>query len=441
LITLDNWQAEFLEVKGDKILCSGRQVGKSEICAIDAGEYAVNNPKSKPIVMVAPLEKQAFSLFSKTLAFLQEKYPHMICKGKDRPTQSKIKLKTGVEIYCLPVGISGLNIRFLTIGRLYIDEASRVPDEVFTAIEPALLTTGGAQIWLSTLNGAQGRFYECWINKDLAYNSFKRFSITSEEAVQNREVSLTWTQEQREKAIEKLEQARKRMSKAEYAQEYLAVAMLSLKRVFSDDLIKQCCILKRSQIAKKNRLYLGCDVGGVGEDQTTIEIIEKIGDNFNHRENIIMTKVYTTDTSNRIILLTKEFNLRQLGIDDGGLGFGVFSELLNNDITKKKVKALNNSSRHLDADGEKSKRLLKEDMYMLTLSMMEQGRLKLLDDDELIDSLKSVQYDLDMKTEENSRLRIVGTNTHITEGLIRAVWLAHEDKTLNIWVGYTNNGV
>ena len=63
-IKLDPWQKEFLETKGDKILFCGRQIGKSEICAIDCGEYAANN-KKKNILMIAPTERQSFALFQK----------------------------------------------------------------------------------------------------------------------------------------------------------------------------------------------------------------------------------------------------------------------------------------------------------------------------------------------------------------------------------------
>ena len=49
-IQLDKWQKDFLETKGDKILCTGRQVGKSTIISQDAGEYAVHN--SKKVIMI-----------------------------------------------------------------------------------------------------------------------------------------------------------------------------------------------------------------------------------------------------------------------------------------------------------------------------------------------------------------------------------------------------
>ena len=55
MILYDQWQKKFIATKGDKILCCGRQVGKSEICGTDAGEYAIDNPKTQPIVMIARL--------------------------------------------------------------------------------------------------------------------------------------------------------------------------------------------------------------------------------------------------------------------------------------------------------------------------------------------------------------------------------------------------
>ena len=130
--------------------------------------------------------------------------------------------------------------------------------------------------------------------------------------------------------------------------------------------------------------------------------------------------------------MEKEYNFRKIGVDDGGVGFGVFSELLRETDTKRKVVALNNASRPLDTDKAK-KRILKEDMYFNLLSLMEHKKIRLLDDDELIDSLKSVQWEIVIRENQQSKIRIFGRNTHITEGLIRAAWLAYQDKSLNIW--------
>jgi hypothetical protein len=107
--------------------------------------------------------------------------------------------------------------------------------------------------------------------------------------------------------------------------------------------------------------------------------------------------------------------------------------LLDNQQTKRKIIALNNRARPLDKDDQHKKKILKEDLYNNLLMLMEQGKIKLLDDDELIESLKSVQYEYNIKPNSLTMLRIFGNYTHITEGLIRAAWCAR-DKTLNIWV-------
>src|SRR3990167_3533071 len=241
---LDKWQQEFLKQEGDKILCSGRQCGKSVICAVDAGEYLANHP-NVTILMIAPLERQAYALFEKTLNYLVKHYARMIKRGKDRPTQTHIYLTNGSKLYCLPVGSGGLSVRFLTIHRLYVDEASRIPEDVWTAIQPALLTTGGDSIYLSTPFGKRGEFYKCWINENDAYKSFTRFSTNSEIVVRERAVSKEWTEEIREKALLKLEQAKARMSNREYAQEYLGEFVDALSNLFSAELIKKCMTLQR----------------------------------------------------------------------------------------------------------------------------------------------------------------------------------------------------
>ena len=436
MLRLDKWQSQFLKTKGDKILCTGRQVGKSLVCSIDAAEFAVNNPRSKPLVMIAPTERQAFALFDKTLQYLADKYPSKIRKGKDRPTKTRIKLKSGVEIYCLPVGSSGLGIRFLTIGRLYVDESSRMPEEVWSAIYPALLTTGGAIILLSTPFGAQGEFHRTWINKDAAYDSFTRFSIDSEKVVRERKICGTWTELQRTKGLEKLEQAKKRMSKREYAQEYMGEFVEDLHRVFSDALIMQTCKLQRRPTILPNRnYYLGMDIARMGEDEGTFEILEKISKNeIVQVESIVTRKKLTTETEDRVLELDRIYNFKEISIDAGAgtLGVSVFDHLLALDQTKRKVIAINNRARPMDRENAKA-RLLKEDLYLNLVALMEQRKIKLLDDEDLIESLKSVQYEYVHKQGQPTRLRMFGTYTHIAEGIIRAAWCVL-GKDLSIWI-------
>lgn len=427
---LDEWQEKFLATKGDKLLCCGRQIGKSVICGMDAGVWAACH-RDTTVLMIAPTERQAFSLFEKTLDYLMKHNKGLIMRGKDRPTKTKINLSNGVKIHCLPVGIAGLGIRFLTVGRLYADEASRIPEDVWTAVTPMLLTTGGDSVYLSTPAGGEGYFADAVENREDAFKSFTRFTgITSESVIRKRKICVTWTEKQREKALNHLERERKRMSKRQYAQEYLGQIVEGLRQFFKDKLIRECMTLKRrDNILMNRKYYLGVDIARMGEDESTFEIIDATDrDRLEQVEHLITHHTLTTATTRLCLSLESKWHFKRLFVDDGGMGVGVFDGLLSDDRTKRKVIAINSSSRPLDKEGKKRKRTLKEDIYNNLLALMEQGRIKLLDDEEIFYSLKSVQFEYIEK-----KLKIFGNYTHIAEGLVRAAWCS-KDKHLNIWI-------
>jgi hypothetical protein len=431
MIQYDKWQEDFVNCKGDKQLCSGRQVGKTETCARDCVEWAMNTNKKGIILMTAPQEFQAETLFNKTLNYLIENYPKAIKKGKDRPTKSEIKLLKGITILCKTAGTTGFGLRSLTIIRLYVDECSQMPDMAWEAIDPQSLTTGADTIYLSTPFGMQGRFWECWTNKNGAYNSFTRFSIDSEKCIRERPLSQSWTIEQREKGLQKIEQARSRMTHKQFMQEYMGQFIEDLMQWFQDELIKKIqAEHKRQTWRSDHHYYLGVDVGGRGGDETTLEVIDCTNKKHLIQVESIVKKDYTTTMTEREILhLDLIWHFKKIYIDDGGMGVGIFDHLLEQNQTKRKIVAINNSSRSLDRDDKKKKKLLKEDLYNNILNLMERGEIELLDDPEIFQSLKSVQFEI---TEEKN-LKIFGTYTHIAEGLIRAAWCV-KDKSLNPFI-------
>src|SRR3990167_5643700 len=437
MIKLDKWQQDFLDCKGDRVLCTGRQVGKSVICAMDAAETAIDQP-NEVTLMIAPTERQAYALFEKTLNYLVLKYPKRIKKGRDKPTQTKINLTNNHKIFCLPTGISGIGIRFLTIKNLYADEASRIPNEVWTAVTPMLLTTGGKSTYLSTPAGAEGYFADVVENRAGAFNSFTRFTVSSEEVINNREICETWTLIQKEKALDYLARERLRLSKLQYAQEYLGQIVADLKQFFPNELIRSVQNLLRGNtplnppFLSSNPLgdfYLGVDIARMGEDDTVLFTLEKKNNRrLEQKEMEITRKAYLTETITRIKAADMKYNYRKIYIDDGGMGVGVFDPLLMDEQTRRKVVAINNASRPIDKETGKRK-ILKEDLYNNLRVLMEQGKISLFEkDDEVFLSLSSVQAEYD-----NGRLKIFGSYTHIAEALVRAAWCMR-DKSLNIWI-------
>lgn len=443
-LQLDEWQRKFLDTQGDKILCTGRQVGKSVVCAIDAVEYGIRHPK-ETIVIIAPLEKQAYSLYEKILGYVSQNYPHqLVKKGKQKPTKEKFKLMNGTEFICSAVGATGLGVRFLTIHRLYIDEMSRLPDSVISAITPTMFTTSGNKIYLSTPAGAEGEFYRCWKNKNGAYNSFTRFSITSEDVAAKRPISESWSEKQRENALREIENAKKRMSKREYSQEFCGEFISDLHKFFSDQIINACCVgSKQEHISPDGVYYLGVDVARMGDDPCQFEIVQRKDEKrYIHVASIMMKKVLLNEVTQKILTLHALYNFKKIYIDDGGIGVGVFDYLLTDESIQDRVVAVNNRARPIDWKQERSKKLLKEDLYNNLLGMMERGEIILLDEELVRESLHSVQYEYIMKEGEPTRLHIFGNYTHITEGLIRACCCTME-KYITLWVRYTgdNGGI
>jgi hypothetical protein len=287
----------------------------------------------------------------------------------------------------------------------------------FIASLPMLSVIHGSLDIASTPFGKQDNegndtfFYKC--SKD---DHYKKFYVSAENCPRH--------------SKEFLDRQKKNMTNLAYSQEFLALFLDDLRRYISEKLIKECCVLKRTDTKRQNT-YLGIDVGGLGEDDSTFEILRKINkDSIIQIDNIIKSKSLTTDISRTAIALEKVYCFKKIGVDDGGIGFGVFSELMMAEETRRKTIALNNASRDLDReDNPQRKKIAKEDMYGNLLCLMEQGKIKFLDDEDLKLSLSSIQYEF-MK---NGDLRIFSNYGHIAEGLIRAAWLAAQDKTLNIY--------
>lgn len=407
--TLDDWQHEFLKnKKSNKVLRSGRQTGKSTIVSVGAGDYALKD-KDKIVLITAAVERQALNLFEKVLAYIYATNKEQIKSGKDRPTRHRLNLKNGTSIVCLPAGETGYGLRCFTIDLLIVDEAAFVPDEVYTAITPMLAVTRG-HIWLlSTPFGKQGYFYRCFSDK-----TFEVYHVSSEDCPRKNE--------------EFLQHEKDSMTKAQYSQEYLGEFVDELMQMFGDDLIRSCQDQERqSIISQRTKKFMGVDVGGMGGDFSTFEITEVRKDHLYQIEHEEISMVMTTETTDKILRLDNKFNCKKIYVDDNGIGFGVFSELLKDSQTKRKVIGINNASRPIDKDGRK-KKILKEDLYNNLLGLMERGKLHLLKDNEIFNSLKSVQVEY-----TRNGMRIYGRNTHIAEGLIRSAW-GVKDKSLNIYV-------
>ncbi len=425
----DQFQKDILEAEGNILLCTGRQVGKTTIFAHKAGNYLIEHPKTQ-IIVVSLTEDQAKLIIIMILSYLEKNHKKEIKKKKSETNSGRITLKNKSSVISRPVGNTGDAIRGFTADILIIDEASRMPSMMWAAAKPTLATTAG-KIWMcSTPFGKQGYFYECYLNKNKRY---KVFEANTPEVYANR----NWDKpELKEQALQFLEQEKRDMSELEYGQEYLGLFLDELRQFFSDEVIEKACILEKpDKISIHHQHFLGCDIARMGGDMGTWEVIQKTqNDILLHVENFTKEKIPTTFTFDKIIEMHKAYNFKRIGLDAGAgsLGVGVLDFLLRESSVKRRVVALNNKQIALDDEKKRKRMLLKEDMHISMLMLMETNRLKLLNETDVRISLASVQYEYMSEEGEKPKVRIFGKNTHIVEGLTRAVHLAKE-KHLNLW--------
>ena len=418
---MDEWQREVLKVRNKNlILMCGRQVGKSEVMAKLIADYLLNNSKKK-ILICSGVERQAAGLFNKCLRLIERDFPNELKKGKDKPLKTIFKLKNGSVLLTEPVGLDGSGARQHTLDGVVFEEMQLIPEDAFAAITPMLFTTGGFIWMLGTAWATEGYVYD-----RLSDPEFQVFRINSEEVANNR------PEPSRTIMLKHLEQERGRLSEAQYAQEYLAIPSANVRQIFSDALIKKICTAKRPGTIMQDCI-LGLDPAGLGDDEGSISILTYNEDNGKMRqvEHEITTKLYTTQTTQRIVDLERLYNFKKIYVDDGGIGFGVFSELLKEDDTKFKTIALNNSARPLDYQEEKEKKILGDEMIFNLLVMMEKGHIQLLDDPEIRESLKSYKFEHD---KEHKKVLISSNYNHPVQSIMRAAWHAQrKDLKLSIY--------
>jgi Terminase large subunit, T4likevirus-type, N-terminal len=153
----DPWQIEVLASDHPrKILCCGRQTGKSTVGAVLALHRALTRPGST-VLIVAPGERQAKLLFSKAKR-LYEMAGHPLPAHSERKTG--LELRNGSIIEALPA--VERTTRGYSVDLLVVDEAAAVPDEDYFGLLPALIATRGEQVLLSTPRGKRGFFFEIW---------------------------------------------------------------------------------------------------------------------------------------------------------------------------------------------------------------------------------------------------------------------------------------
>ena len=154
----DEKQAELLRRPFRRLLLNcTRQWGKSTITAAKAVEHARTRAESLTLV-VSPSGRQSNEFLRKAGEFMQRL--GMKLRG-DGGNDMSLVFPNGSRIVRLP-GSEGTVRGFSAASLIVIDEAARVPDDLYRAMRP-MLAVGDGDLWLmSTPWGKRGFFWNEW---------------------------------------------------------------------------------------------------------------------------------------------------------------------------------------------------------------------------------------------------------------------------------------
>ena len=209
--TLDAWQRDVLTSTAHQIiLLVTRQGGKSTVSSIRALHRALYTPASL-VLLLAPSYRQSKELFRKvkdTCAALPFSAP--LASG----SALELEFTNFSRVVALP-GKEATIRGFSGVSLLIVDEASRVPDELYQAVRPMLAVSGGDILLLSTPFGKRGFFHHEWTEGG---EEWHRAKITAYECPR---IPREW-----------LEQERKAIGDWWFRQEYLCEFVESVDSVF-----------------------------------------------------------------------------------------------------------------------------------------------------------------------------------------------------------------
>jgi hypothetical protein len=191
------WQSNVM-LSGAKrlaVLCP-RQTGKSTTVAAHSLHHVLYRPNSV-VLIVSPSERQS--------DLLLEKVSDIFDAIPDKPIGARemagrLELPNGSRVISLPGNEK--TIRGLSADLIVIDEAARVPDELFSGVFPMVAARNGRIIALSTPFGKRGFFYKACTPG----SGWTQIKICAEES--------------RRLTPEALEEARRTLDPHWYAQEF-----------------------------------------------------------------------------------------------------------------------------------------------------------------------------------------------------------------------------
>jgi hypothetical protein len=157
----DPWQREVLNSTSRYLLlnCS-RGAGKSRVTSALALHTALFEPGGL-VLLVSRSQRQSVEL----LRYVKQGYRALGCPvPAARNAETQVEFKTGSRIVALP-GREETIRSYQGVRLLILDEAARIPDDLYASVRPMTGVAGGRTVCLSTPFGQRGFFWRAWCDQ------------------------------------------------------------------------------------------------------------------------------------------------------------------------------------------------------------------------------------------------------------------------------------
>lgn len=356
-----DYQQEFIDYDTrHRVIASGRQVGKSRMCAWLGLHQALCNPYTR-VLITAPSMRQSSLLFSTLYNEIDQSGMSDKEWGIDRDTQTIIEFDNGSSIHCLPTGRNGNKIRGFTADMVIVDEAAFIEDSIFEDIlEPMLYATQGRMVLASTPWGESGYFYRKF---DLA-NSDSKWGRTQVSSYANPLIEE-----------EDLEDSKQGKTESQIDREIRGKFVEDSAQFFPQDGIDSC--LKGGDPSEQDDYRsLGVDIAGTGTDRTVFYGVDGSGEVFLYDE--VYDDMGVLAAAEHIKSLDERYDFNQIKVDRTAIGQGTIEALAKDPELSRKHEPIYFTIQN------------KQEIYQRLKAAFEAGALHLPHDDTLLRELGSI---------------------------------------------------
>jgi hypothetical protein len=213
----DPHQSALLDSQSPRLLLNcTRQWGKSTCAALLALHQSLSESASLTLLL-SPSQRQSSELLHKIRVFAAALH----LNPKSAPSHPhSLKFPNDSRIIALPNQAHTIR-GFSSVSLLILDEAAQIPDSLYFAVRPFLARSNGRLLLMSTPNGQRGFFYQAWASP----NPWHRVEVP---ATQCPRISQTF-----------LEEERRTLSQAFFAQEYLCQFQTAQRQVFNPKVLAE----------------------------------------------------------------------------------------------------------------------------------------------------------------------------------------------------------